>query len=136
MTPLMHAARADTALTERLLRAGADLKARDESGMSALLWAVAGAESGRTVPLLLTTGADPNDKQKDGTTALMVAAKSGAVEVIPVLVKAGADLHATEPKRGTTPSGVAVGAGTTPRWRRCSRPAPIRIRRCRRGSRR
>jgi ankyrin repeat protein len=109
LTPLMHAARVDAGLTARLLSAGADLKSRDHQGMSAVLWAVAGGHGATTLPVLFTSGADPNDRRKDGTTALMIAAKNDATDLIPILVKAGADLKAAGPE-GMTALGVAVAA--------------------------
>jgi cytohesin len=110
MTPLMHAARVDAGLTGRLLTAGADPKGRDQQGMSAVLWAVASGHGATTLPVLFTAGGDPNDRQKDGATALMIAAKNDATDVIPILVKAGADLKAVGSEGGVTALGVAVAA--------------------------
>lgn len=110
MTPLMHAARGDGALTERLLASGADHRARDKAGMSALLWSVSASQGHQTLPPLLLAGADPDDRQKDGVTPLMIAAKNGNEDVIRLLAHAKADLEATEPKRGLTALAAAIAA--------------------------
>ena len=49
-----------------------------------------------------TAGADPNASLPGGETALMTAARTGRVEVVRALIARGADVHATEGRRGQT----------------------------------
>jgi ankyrin repeat protein len=88
------AARADTDLVERLLRAGADADASLLSGETPLMVA---SNRGRleVAKLLLEYGADPNAKETSGgQTALMWAAAAQHPEVVEVLTKHKADVNA------------------------------------------
>jgi ankyrin repeat protein len=54
-----------------------------------------------------------NAKEKRGQTALMWAAAEGHGQVVDLLIKAGADIHATLPDSGFTPFFFAVREGRT-----------------------
>src|SRR5690606_26318641 len=51
---------------------------------------------------LLKAGADPESPNADGQTALMIVARSNNVKAAEVLIKAGADVNATETWKGQT----------------------------------
>ena len=89
ITPLMYAALyRDIATARLLLDAGADPNARNDAGATALMWAVDDLEM---TGLLLEHKADANVRSADGRTALMLAAgRSGASDVVKLLLDAGA----------------------------------------------
>ena len=51
---------------------------------------------------LLEAGADPNERLPGGETPLMMAARTGRLAVMDVLLDGGADVNAAEERRGTT----------------------------------
>jgi ankyrin repeat protein len=63
------------------------------------------------VAALLKRGADMNAKERRGQTAIMWAAADGNTEVVEVLIKAGADVHAKLPDSGFTPFFFAARNG-------------------------
>jgi ankyrin repeat protein len=74
---LMKAAmEGDTAQAQQMIRDGADVNARDDSGRTALMIA---ASNGHTyiVQLLLDSGADPAARDKQNMTALLSAEAKG-----------------------------------------------------------
>ncbi len=91
ITPLMYAALyGDRASARLLLDYGADPNARNDAGATALMWAIDDLEITR---LLLERKADPNLRSADGRSALLLAAgRSGASDVVTVLLDAGATL--------------------------------------------
>jgi ankyrin repeat protein len=92
VTPLLEASRnGDAAMVELLLRAGADPKRSHPEGETPLLSA-SRAGSVPTVRLLLASGVDVNHAEKfQQTTALMWAAAEGHLDVVDLLLEAGAD---------------------------------------------
>ena len=62
----------------------------ENSGRTALMWAVI-EDTPEVVSLLLKAGANVNAKNKDGETALMVAAGNGNKATVNFLIDAGAD---------------------------------------------
>jgi uncharacterized protein len=92
VTPLLAASRnGDAAMVEVLLRAGADPSRAHPEGETPLLSA-ARAGSVPTLRLLLARGADVNAAEKfQQTTALMWAAAEGHLDVVDLLLEAGAD---------------------------------------------
>ena len=66
---------------ERLLRAGADVDAADDHGVTPLARACENA-SEEMVGRLLDAGADPNAAQVNGLTPLMTAARTGNANVV------------------------------------------------------
>jgi uncharacterized protein len=118
-TALMVAARSGSLeAAELLLQHGAEVNAREQwGGQTALMWAAAQQQSAM-LELLIKHGADvnlhgsarlwdrrtmneprPKDMNKGGFSALLYAARQGCTACVPILVKAGADLNATDPDR-------------------------------------
>jgi len=81
--------RNDFTAVEALLRAGADVDAATDLGVTPL-WAASQNGSAQIVRVLLEAGADPDVALLAGETPLMVAARSGYPEVVAILAKAGA----------------------------------------------
>lgn len=78
-----------TEIVEFLIGKGAEINAKNEPGMTALMIA---AYNGQTasVKALIDGGADTNAKDKDGHTALKDVAKRGHTDVVDLLKKIGA----------------------------------------------
>ena len=77
-------------ILEALVAAHGDVKAKDQNGSTALLWAVQGGCSASCVQALLKAGADPNVRAKGGATPLMFAEIFKRTEIEAILKKAGA----------------------------------------------
>jgi Ankyrin repeats (3 copies) len=77
-------------ILEALAAGGGDVKAKDENGSTALLWAVEGGCSASSVKALLKAGANPNSRAKGGATPLMFAELYKRTELEAILKKAGA----------------------------------------------
>jgi ankyrin repeat protein len=91
----------DVDLVERLIKAGADVRARNQYGVTPL--AEAAIVGNPTIlSKLLNAGADVNATNADGQTALMVVARTGVVESAQLLIRHGADVNARENWRGQT----------------------------------
>jgi ankyrin repeat protein len=95
-TPLHYASGdtgGNTQVIALLLKAGANLEAKDADGDTPLSWA---AESGHVeaVRFLLQAGAKPDSRNNKEGTVLHVAAEQLQVDVIKVLVSAHADVNA------------------------------------------
>jgi ankyrin repeat protein len=94
-TPLMMAVEKNSMeIAGMLLQAGAraSVNFKDKRGRTALINASArydGSSLG-LVKVLLSIGASANEVDADGQTALMLAAKSGSIEIVRALLKAGA----------------------------------------------
>ncbi len=93
-----------------LLGAGAEVDAKDEKGVTALMHASAEGHT-QSVEALLDAGADVDAKADDGLTALMVVAR-GKTEIARALLDAGADVNA-KAQHGVTSLMVAVATGNT-----------------------
>ena len=83
----------DSAMVDLLLRSGANPNKAHPEGETPLL-AASRSGSVPTVRLLLTRGVDVNAAEKfQNTTAVMWAAAEGHVDVVDVLIEAGADIN-------------------------------------------
>jgi len=96
MTPLMQAASlGHLDQVKALLKAGADVAARDEREYNALMCATYNADLDRGFPevvqALIAAGADIETKIFYAIRPLMLAAGAGEAGVVQVLLKAGAD---------------------------------------------
>jgi ankyrin repeat protein len=87
-TALMHAAAfGSLECMGALLDGGADVQAVSQGGATALMWATVDT---RKVRLLLDHGAAPDVRLKDGTTALVTAARRGNTDAMRLLLVRGA----------------------------------------------
>ena len=90
----------DPEILHLLIRAGANVNASNDYGVTPLFLACTNGNAA-IVERLLKAGADPESRTA-GETALMTAARTGAVDAVKVLLARGADMSATEPERGQT----------------------------------
>ncbi|MGA7615214.1 MAG: ankyrin repeat domain-containing protein [Thermoanaerobaculia bacterium] len=90
-TPLLAASTlSDPALGVFLIKAGADVNAKDENGSTPLIWASQRCGMTDLVKALLDAGANPNAKSAGGASALMMAGAMNCTENVKLLTKAGA----------------------------------------------
>lgn len=90
------ASEGDSERVAALLDGGADVNARDENSMTALMQAVKGNHI-QTIRLLLDHGADVNIKGKFlGYEAIILAVKAGSAEAVEMLIASGFDPAATD----------------------------------------
>ncbi len=82
-------------ILEELIQKGADINARNSSGITPLMNA---SSSGKTknVIFLLSIGSDINAKSHNCRTALMKAAQFGHADVVKILLHEGADMNAKD----------------------------------------
>jgi len=92
-----------------LIEAGANVNARDESGLSAFLMVASSGEAD-LMRLVLRKGALPDSRDTDGATALIRAARGAHTAVMIELLRAGAELDHTA-RNGRTALCEAVAAG-------------------------
>ncbi|EPS44250.1 hypothetical protein H072_1753 [Dactylellina haptotyla CBS 200.50] len=99
-TTSLHCAalRADIKATKRLLKHGARINAKDYMGETPLHWAFSSREvlTKELVALLLENGAEVNLLDDDEQSPLYEAAWLGDLELLDLLIKHGADLHARD----------------------------------------
>jgi hypothetical protein len=99
----------DAARVKELLRKGANVNARDESGHTPLHHAAYRGHA-EVAELLLERGADVNARDKDGHTPLHWAAAEGYADVARLLLERGADPSIRD-RDGRTPLDVARERG-------------------------
>ena len=83
------------------IKSGADVNTVDETGWTALMFAVQCRCETEIIKLLLDAGADVNVKDWNDMTPLMLATLCDGADVIDVLIKHGADIEAKD-KDGNT----------------------------------
>ena len=102
VTPLLTAIyHEDVQAVDRLIAAGANVRAANREGVTPLAMACLDGNL-PIIERLLKAGADPKERGPNGETPLMFAARNGRVEVITRLIAAGADVNAREALRATT----------------------------------
>ena len=90
-TPILTAVnKGDTVEVRRLVEAGADVNAANESGVTPLMNA-AGMGNKEAVEFLIQKGANVNHRTSGNYTPLMQAALVGKTEIVKILLNAGAD---------------------------------------------
>ena len=92
-----------------LLAQGADLEFREESGLTALMWAAHYGHSG-TLRVLLEAGAEPNARDANEQTALMLSVYHGHLDCVKLLLSAGSEVNART-KQGMTSLMWAAATG-------------------------
>ena len=117
-TPLMFAVLyGDRGSVKQLLDGGADPNVKNESGATALMWAVNDFDKTR---LLIEHGADVNAHSEDRRTPLMIASGfHGAAPVVRLLLEHGADVNARAASLGgeTMPLTEAAAIGDADQFR-------------------
>lgn len=83
------------AYAEVLIRAGANVRFRDEKGWTPLLHATFSNRPSGIVTMLLDRGADANERNNDGNSVLSHALLRGNYDVARLLLHSGADIFAT-----------------------------------------
>lgn len=83
-------------LVAALTAAGADVNAANRFGVTPLMYAVLAGPG--QVNILLAAGAKANAADDNGRTPLMLAAYDGKLDVVKLLVQAGADVNARDAK--------------------------------------
>lgn len=95
-TPLMVAAnRSFVEICSFLIEQGADVQAKSESGMTALMLAMnpnSESDSYKISTMILDAGADVNAESGGGNTALMEAGHKGLTSVVELLIEKGAHI--------------------------------------------
>lgn len=90
-TPLMLAAiRGSLPAVKALVKRGADI---NRKGWTPLHYACSGPDNG-VAEFLIAQGAELNARSDNGTTPLMMAARYGSGDLVPLLLKAGAEPRA------------------------------------------
>ncbi|HYT69293.1 MAG TPA: ankyrin repeat domain-containing protein [Vicinamibacterales bacterium] len=110
VTPLMCAVH-DPRISALLIARGADVRARTETGVTALNIAAAYDGARDTVKLLLDRGADVNAATKSGKTPLIAASAGGDVAKVRLLLDRGARLDARIEPIGVTALHYAAFVG-------------------------
>jgi ankyrin repeat protein len=102
MTPLHYSVlNNDLAVTQALLRAGADVNARTRYEVSPIYLAAQNG-SAELTRLLLDNGANANGVYREGERVLHTAARTGNPDTVKVLLDAGAEIDAREDWHGQT----------------------------------
>ena len=89
------AGRGDSSAIQPLLDKGANIEARNNDGLTALIVAAVSGQT-ETVRLLLDKGANIEAKNSNGDTALIFAAYNSRTDVMLLLLEKGADIEAKD----------------------------------------
>jgi len=93
LTVLMAAAaRGKTNIARALVKAGANVNARNKAGGTALVFSASGGHF-ETMEFLSGAGADINAADTSGKTALIAAVERGDMQIIQALLRAGVDVN-------------------------------------------
>lgn len=87
-------------VVKALLNRGADVNAKDNKGITAIMGAILTGDN-KIVTILLDRGADVNAEDKIGTTPLMSAVMRGYVDIVKTLLDYNADINAKDEKGST-----------------------------------
>jgi N-acyl-D-amino-acid deacylase len=117
-TPLMRAA-TNYAKSKLLIDAGADVKAKMSWGKTAIMIAALKYGNSKTVKLLLDKGADAKARDPNGVGPILVAASTGDLDTMKLLVERGAgvnEMPGPNPRQGgsRTPLGWAAWRNDVP----------------------
>jgi len=93
--------RDDLDTADLLIRAGANVKAKNREGITPL-WMASLYGNAPMIERLVKAGADAKERGPNGETTLMLAARNGNPNAIRVLLASGANANAKETIRGTT----------------------------------
>lgn len=106
LTPLLVAVGIDAELTDLLIRAEADVNAREREGVTVLMKAVHGGDAAVVRRLLKEPALDVDARGPRGNTALTYAVLYGYAGMVEALVERGANVDVVRAD-GTTPKGIA-----------------------------
>jgi ankyrin repeat protein len=107
--------RGHAAVVEFLLDSGANPNLANEDNKAPLHWASIDKNRAGIVTALLAKGAKVDGRDKQGFTALMVAAMNNRVDTVEALIAGGADVNAKS-NNGTTALKLAKGGFPLPRF--------------------
>lgn len=103
--------RDDMELAKLLIAAGADVKAKTRLGELTPLFMAAKNGNPAMITLMLDAKGEANSTNSNGTSLLMLAASSGSVEAVRILLDRGADVNAKDLTNGQTAIMFASAAG-------------------------
>ncbi|ACL74232.1 ankyrin repeat domain-containing protein [Thioalkalivibrio sulfidiphilus] len=106
LTPLLVAVGVSEPMTDLLIRAGADLNAREREGVTVLMKAVHGGRPEVVHRLLQEPELVIDTPGPRGNTALTYAILYGHAEMVEALIEKGADVNVAR-ANGTTPKAIA-----------------------------
>jgi ankyrin repeat protein len=111
--PLHWAVRADELeVAATLLKAGADVNARNRLGVTPVSLAAANG-NGAMLRRLFDHGANPNHVEGTGETLLMTATRSGSVDAVRAILDRNVNPNAAGPQLQLTALMIAAGMGST-----------------------
>jgi ankyrin repeat protein len=84
-----------------LLKAKADIEARDQNGLTPLICAARFCQTNHMLLMLIERGADVNAHSNNGATALMYASLRGDSDIVQALLDHGAQVEARDASGGT-----------------------------------